>query len=213
MKTLKSPVAILSLFILLVGFGVGIFLVTQRLTKKEPVTPAVPQAAVPACIVEFDISVTNTPTHTPTQTPTGTITITHTPTKTPTGTPHETPTSTPTITPSMTATPTVTNTPTPTQPSYSYSQGAYETGFTPTPTQVVYAACNYACTVNSDCGSGLVCLDSVCRNPSCSEEADCACNEIAVVPTPQVPVAGGPGLIGTATILGGFLILLVGLFL
>jgi hypothetical protein len=128
----------------------------------------------------------NTPTQTPTVTPTGTITVTLTPTVTPTGT--ITITQTPTVTP--TGTPSVT--------------------LTPTPTQIVYAACNYACTVNADCGGGLVCLDKVCRNASCVDSASCSCGGAA--PTPKIPVAGtGPSVLGATAIVGGFFMLLLGL--
>jgi hypothetical protein len=127
----------------------------------------------------------NTPTQTPTVTPTGTITITQTPTVTPTGT--VTITQTPTVTP--TGTPSVT--------------------LTPTPTQIVYAACNYACTVNADCGGGLVCLDKVCRNASCVDSASCSCG---AAPTPKIPIAGtGPSVLGATAIVGGFFMLLLGL--
>ncbi len=160
---------------------------------------------------------TRTPTHTPTNTPTNTPTGTpgNTPTNTPTGTPGDTPTNTPTGTPGNTPTntptgtpgDTPTNTPTPTKP-----EGATDTPtHTATPTQIVYAACNQTCTVNADCGSGLVCLDSVCRNPSCSESATCQC-AVAAAPTPRIPVAGtGPTVLGASIIMGGMLLLLLGL--
>jgi hypothetical protein len=78
----------------------------------------------------------------------------------------------------------------------------------------VYAGCNSACTVNTDCASGLVCIDSACRNPSCTEKTSCQCDEIAVAPTPQTPVAGtGPSVLGAAVIAGGFFLLLFGLAL
>lgn len=117
---------------------------------------------------------------------------------TPTGTPTSTPTSTPTGTPGNTSTPIPTNTP------------GSTSSPTPTTPQIVYAACNQACTVNLDCGNGLVCLDNVCRNATCSESATCSC----AAPTPKVPVAGtGPSVLGASIIAGGFLILLLGLAL
>jgi hypothetical protein len=148
----------------------------------------------------------NTPTPTRTPTPTSVVTNTPTPTSVITNTP----------------TPTSVYTPTPTQPgyaysqatyqSYSYSQGTYTTGNTPTPTPPSYAYCNQACTVNTDCGSGLVCLEGVCRNPSCSDSASCSCGT-TVAPTPKVPVAGAPSVIGMTTIVGAVFLLLLGLVL
>jgi hypothetical protein len=129
--------------------------------------------------------VTNTPTHTPT--PTLTITLTPTPSSTPSGT----------VTPTVTLTATPTGTPGNTS--------------TPTPTKIVYAACNGACTVNLDCGTGLVCLDNVCRNPSCVGSANCQC-DIVTSPTPKIPVAGtGPSVLGASVVAGGFFLLLLGL--
>ena len=198
---MKSTVKIIIFLLLFAAAGVGIFFVTQRLTKKEPVTPATPKAVEPVCRLQFTIVLDETPTPTVTLTGTPSITITSTPTRTPT------PTATPTVT--ITGTPSITLTPTPTVPGYSYSQSSYQ-GYTPTPTPASYAACNYACTVNTDCGTGLVCLDSVCRNPSCPESATCVCSEIAVVPTPQVPVAGAPSLLGVGVTVAGFFLLLLG---
>ena len=138
-----------------------------------------------------------------TPTPTGTLTPTPTPTSTPTATP--TPTNTPTSTPTPTA--------------------------TPTPSQQV-SGCDETCTTNSDCGSGLVCIDSSCRNASCTEKTNCQCQityadptptppqevvpgeETAMQPTPKVPVSGtGPSILGASIIAGGLLILLLGLAL
>jgi hypothetical protein len=97
--------------------------------------------------------------------------------------------------PGATSTPTPTNTP------------------TPTPTPIVYVGCNSGCTVNTDCMTGLVCMDSLCRNPSCTEKASCQC-AIAAAPTPKTPVAGtGPSILGASVIAGGFLLVLLGLAL
>lgn len=133
---------------------------------------------------------TNTPTRTPTATATPTVTPTVTPTTiyTPTHTPTGTPGNTSTATPTITATPTA----------------------TPTP----QVGCNSACTVNTDCSSGLVCIDSACRNPSCTEKTSCQCDEVFIPPTPQTPVAGsGPSVMGAMVVAGGFFLLLFGLAL
>jgi len=84
-----------------------------------------------------------------------------TPTNTPTGTLTPTPTATPTNTPTPTPTPTV----------------------TPTPTRII-VGCNYTCTVNEDCSSGLVCINSACRNASCSDQTNCSCPQATPTPTP-----------------------------
>lgn len=183
MNFLKKHWSVLILGFITVGLGVVVFLTTQKLKQTAPIAPPPPQAAVPACTLTFSIG--STPTPTKTGTPTPTLPPDVTPTKTPTPTLTNTPTATP---------PDVTNTPTPTSP----------------PTTPV-VTCNETCTVNTDCGSGLVCLDSVCRNPSCSEEADCLCEEIAIVPTPKIPVSGAPSVMGVTTIAGGLLLLLLGL--
>ncbi len=174
----------------------------QRSTNNTP-TPTRPSRNDDTPTSTPRNTATHTPTHTPTNTPTGTPG--NTPTNTPTGTPGNTPTNTPTGTPGDTPTNTHTGTPgdtatnTPTQTA------------TVTPTQIVYATCNQACTVNADCGNGLVCLDSVCRNPSCSESASCQC-QVAASPTPRIPVAGtGPTVLGASVIMGGMLLLLLGL--
>lgn len=115
---------------------------------------------------------------------------TNTPTHTPTNTPIDTPTSTPTGTPGNTA--------------------------TPSPTTAPLASCNNTCVINTDCTSGLVCMDGACRNPSCTEQTDCTCTvvEETAAPTPEVPVAGtGPTVLGISVIGGGILLLLLGLAL
>jgi cell division septation protein DedD len=190
-------------------------------------------------------SSTNTPTATRTPTHTPTSTLTHTPTQTPTGTISVTPTHTPTS--SLTATPTHTPTATPTvavgcnevctintdctngmvcadsrcrNPQCTEQSSCQCVSNTPThtptatPTPVAYVGCNSACSVNTDCSSGLVCVDSACRNPSCTEKTSCQCDEIVLAPTPQTPVAGsGPSVMGAAVIAGGFFLLLFGLAL
>jgi hypothetical protein len=141
-----------------------------------------------SCREHEEPAVSPTPTRTPTATPTGTATPTATVTVTPSVTITSTPTGTVSVTPS--GTPSVT--------------------LTPTPTQIVYAACNGSCTVNADCGGSLVCLDRVCRNPSCVESSSCSCG--SAVPTPKIPVAGtGPSVLGATAIAGGFFLLLLGL--
>ncbi len=177
-----------------VGLGVVVYLTSQQLATTKQVAPTVPQAqpeaAAPACALAFTIGATTgtpTPTPTPTSTPTNTPTPTATPTPGPTGTP----------------------TPTPTGQQIVYVNP------TPTPIQVVQTTvigCNSACTVNADCPGGLVCIDSACRNASCTTETSCSCS-VTPQPTPKTPVSGGPTVLGASIIGIGTLILILGLAL
>jgi hypothetical protein len=146
----------------------------------------------------------NTPTHT--STPTGTVTIT----------PTDTDTSTPTGTD--------TNTPTPTN----------------TPTTPIPGACDASCGSDSECESGLNCLTVTgvkrCRRAACSDHLDCSCPSTATPtvyatttssyaslistatptaqPTPKIPVSGiGPGVVGTLSVTGSIILLILGLAL
>lgn len=125
-------------------------------------------------------------------------------------------TSTPTPTASPTATPVITATPTPT--------------VTASPTPVITASpnpqCNYACTSNSNCPSGLICYIASgqtagnCRNTQCLSETDCTCAVATITPapkstdTPTLPSAGTgwPTIVGTGfgilVIIGSMLIAL-----
>lgn len=159
-----------------------------------------------ACVV--------TPTDVPraTATPTPTIiavvpTATPTPTASPsaTPTPTRTPTPTPTVGPGTpTPTPAPTATPTPTTIALA----------TPTPTTIaVLLSCNNTCSVSSQCVAGLTCVGGACRNPSCSNQANCTCSVGApaiaqATPTPTIPPSGptAPVVIGAL----GMLILLIG---
>lgn len=59
---------------------------------------------------------------------------------------------------------------------------------TPTPTPV--ASCSKTCVTSSDCSNNLTCSNGMCRNPSCTNDADCVCNQ--GTPTPStLPEAGG----------------------
>lgn len=59
---------------------------------------------------------------------------------------------------------------------------------TPTPTPV--ASCSKTCVTSSDCSNNLTCSNGMCRNPSCTNDADCTCN--VTTPTPStLPQAGG----------------------
>ncbi len=117
-----------------------------------------------------------------------------------------------TNTPTSTLTPTATGTitPTPTTPGNTPTHTPTPTlTLTPTPTPQ-YVACNASCTVNTDCTSGLVCLEGKCRNAMCAEKTTCQCDVVS--PTPKTPVAGtGPSVLGAMTIAGGFLLVLLGL--
>ena len=231
MNILKKYWHLILVLILTIALGIGAFYTSQQLTKTTPVAPNVPQAepqaAVAACTLAFTIS-TPTPTHTPTHTPTGTTTVTNTPTHTPTHTP--TNTATPTATPNpqcnssctinsdcpsglvcsesrcrnvacleqssctcpASPTPTITSSP------------------TPTPSPIAQVLCNSPCTVNTDCSDGLVCVDSACRNATCSEKTTCQCD--IAQPVPQTPIAGtGPTILGASVITIGALLLFLGL--
>lgn len=231
MALIKKYWYLIVLILATVSMGIMVLITSRQLSGRQSVTEGPSQAVVPACTLTFPLVLkpTNTPTGTPVNTPTGTPTDTPTPTltptNTPTNTPTETPTNTPTGTPQATLTPTNTPTETPTNtptntPSVTPTNTPTGTPVstiahtnTPTPTYITYATCNETCTVNADCGSGLVCLDSVCRNPSCSDSTSCVCESVAVVPTPKIPISGAPTIMGTFTILGGFLLLMLGLML
>lgn len=197
MKKNKTVLYVVLTLALTLGLGGAAYMTSLKLRQTKPVTQEKPKASVPACTLSFSIVPdTGTPTQTPTITPTNTPT--NSPTNTPTNTPTMTPTNTPTNSPTNTPTVSPTNTPTNTS--------------TPTATPTPKVGCNSGCTVNTDCMAGLVCLDSVCRNPSCSESSSCQC-EVAV-PLPQTPVAGtGPSILGASVIAGGFLLVLLGLAL
>ena len=59
------------------------------------------------------------------------------------------------------------------------------------PTTPPLAQCTQSCTSNTDCSSGLSCIDSMCLNASCPAETDCICPlpTKAAYPT-AVPTAG-----------------------
>ena len=82
----------------------------------------------------------------------------------------------PTPTPTNTPTPRATATPTPTPTT------------APSPTPII--GCNDSCTSDSQCGSGMVCHQGTCRNPSCTQETDCACPAPTATPMPSLPEAG-----------------------
>ncbi|KKU88770.1 MAG: hypothetical protein UY16_C0002G0042 [Candidatus Gottesmanbacteria bacterium GW2011_GWA2_47_9] len=214
MNFLKKYWYMIFVLLLTVGLGVMVFLTSGKLTTTKPVAPTVPQvtpkAAEPACTLTFTIA---TPTPTPTATPT----------------PTPTPTPNPTCGGSCGS-----NGQCPTDHTCSGDKcvlsACLQSGVTcstdkctriyptptPTPSQV-RASCNNTCSVNTDCASGLVCLDSACRNPSCTEKTNCQCDVAAgttpiptAPPTPKVPVAGiGPSVLGASVIGGGLLLLLL----
>ena len=203
-----------------------VFLTSQQLQKTGPVAPTVPQvtpkAAAPACTLQFSLGSTPTVTPTPTGSPTPT------PSSSPTATPTHTPTATPTPLASCNST-CITN-------SDCVSELTCSGGYcrnpscvdsttcvcavatsTPTPTPIPTIAalvtCNSVCTVNADCLSGLVCASGACRNPSCTDKTNCSC-EVALNPTPQIPISGtGPSILGATAIGSGILLLLLGFLL
>ena len=121
--------------------------------------------------------------------------------------------STATATSTSTATVTATSTSTSTATSTSTSTS------TATATATANPQCNYACTSNSNCPSGLMCYipsgstTGNCRNTQCLTETDCLCAVATKTPTiapssqPSLPVVGTswPTIFGTA--LGVFVII------
>ena len=169
-----------------VGLGVLVYITSQQLSTTSQVAPNVPQAQPKAAAPACELAF-NIAANTGTPTPTPTPTSTPTPTPTPTGTP--------------------TPTPTPNQIVY--------VNPTATPTPARLASCNASCTVNTDCGNGLVCVNGSCRNPACTDQTSCTCQLAAAPqPTPKIPVSGtGPTVLGASVIGTGLLILLLGLAL
>jgi len=194
MNFIKKHWYLLLVSLFTVGLGVVVYLSSQQLSQTSQVAPTVPQAqpqaAAPACDLAFNITGT-TPGETPTETPTPTPEDTVTPTPTPTPTPENT------------------ATPTPTPPG---QEIVYVTP-TPTPVIVIPATCNSGCTVNTDCGGGLVCIDGACRNASCTTNSSCVCTVTTPQPTPETPVSGGATVLGASVIGIGALILILGLAL
>lgn len=80
---------------------------------------------------------------------------------------------TPTVTPTPTSPPNPSATPTPTP----------GVTATPTPSPTPAPSCNSSCNVDNDCTSGLICLNNVCRNPSCGDQSNCACLTPTATPT------------------------------
>jgi len=190
MQYLKKHWYLILVVLFTIGLGVMVYITSQQLATTKNVAPNVaqvqPKAAAAACTLAFAINATGT-----------------TPTNTPTPTPTRAPTNTPTSTP--------TPTPTTTQQIVYVNPTA-----TPTPIQKAPASCNNACTVNTDCASGLVCVDGACRNASCTNDATCSCTVAATAtpgPTPKTPVSGGPTVLGISVVSAGVLILLLGLAL
>lgn len=117
------------------------------------------------------------------------------PTATPTPEPTDTPTPTPTPEPTDTPEPTPTPTPWPTSTPIIYEEVTPTPTRTPTPTPTSYIlnSCNKACLSNTDCPGGLTCVSAfgqkVCRNPLCSDQFSCLCNQgsfanLVLTPTP-----------------------------
>jgi hypothetical protein len=53
------------------------------------------------------------------------------------------------------------------------------------------SVCNASCTSNNDCGSGQICFDNSCRNPSCINNASCVCSQATPSPSPSpLPISG-----------------------
>jgi hypothetical protein len=230
MNYLKKHWYLVVVTLLTIGLAVMVILTSGKLSQTKQVAPTVPQqapqAAVAACTLAFNITIS-------TPTPTGTLTPTPTPTPTPedTSTPTPTPTLTPTPTPQQQVSCNSTCTtnsdcqsglvcisnfcrnPSCTDQTNCQCQVVYNN---PTPTPIVQppATCNSSCTLNTDCTGGLVCIGGACRNPSCTSQTDCVCVVAEAQPTPKIPVSGsGPSILGASIIGSGLLILLLGLAL
>lgn len=88
----------------------------------------------------------------------------------PSPSPSGSPTASPSPTPTGSATPTTSPTPAP--------SGAPNT-------------CGGTCGSNSNCASGLICYNGLCRNPSCTSSTNCVCGTSAPTPTPPtLPKSG-----------------------
>ncbi len=127
-----------------------------------------------------------------------------------------------TATPTATSTTKPTKSPTPTATSTTKPTTTPTSTATATATATANPQCNYACTSNSNCPSGLMCYipsgatSGSCRNTACLSETDCLCPLPETEDTPPAPteIASQPELpeAGTSwpTILGtGFGILII----
>src|SRR3989344_8931078 len=162
MKFIKKYWYMIFVLLFTAGMGVVVLLTSQKLSTTKPVAPTVPQdtprASEPACTLTFAIAAATTPTSTPTPTPNPTCGGSC-------GSNGQCPTdhtcSENKCVLSVCLQSGVTC-------STDKCTRIYPTP-TPTPSQV-RASCNNTCSVNTDCARGLVCLDSACRNPSCTEK-------------------------------------------
>ena len=163
-----------------VGLGVVVFLTNQKLAQTESISPTAPEGEAEAAVPKACVLKFTISGEGPTPTPEDT----------------ETPT------------------PTPTPQDISYDDGEEESSeeiayVQPTATPIPPAECDDSCTINSDCESGLVCVEGSCRNPSCTAATNCVCDGTPQ-PTPKTPVSGGPTILGASVIGIGMLILLLG---
>lgn len=224
MNYLKKHWYLVVVTLLTIGLAVMVLVTSGKLSQTTQVAPTVPQeepkATSPQCTLRFTITIptgTPTPTPTTTETPTPTPTPTVTSTPTPTPTPHQevgcnsTCTTNSDCQSGLVCVSNACRNPSCTGQSNCQCEVVYNT---PTPTPPPPVGCSYACTLNSDCTTGLVCVGGVCRNPSCTSQADCVCVVAAAQPTPKIPVSGsGPSILGASIIGSGLLILLLGLAL
>jgi hypothetical protein len=191
---------IITLLAITLGLGVVTFLTSQQLSKVSPVAPNVPQvkpkAASEACTISFSIAQSATPTPTSAVGACNTVCgidsdcqswliCSHGFCRNPScnGKADCTciqPTNTPTVVPSSTPVPTATSTPNPSGTPV------------PTATPVPILGCNYSCTSDSQCQSGLVCSGGYCRNNNCTEQSNCTCVLANTTPTPTILLAMGP---------------------
>lgn len=222
MQYLKKHWYLVVVTLLTIGLAFMVILTSGKLSQTKQVAPTVPQqqpqASAGACALAFNITATTgTPTPTPTPSPTPTPTPTPTATPTPTPTPKQYSSCNNTCTTDadcqsglICASNSCRN-PSCTGQSTCQCQVVYNS---PTPTPPPPVSCNNACTLNTDCSAGLVCVGGACRNPSCTSQTNCACIVTTVQPTPKIPVSGtGPSILGASIIGGGLLILLLGLAL
>ncbi|MBI5614305.1 PKD domain-containing protein [Candidatus Gottesmanbacteria bacterium] len=82
-------------------------------------------------------------------------------------------------------------------------------GTGPTPTPAPY--CGTTCSTSTDCTSGMLCSNGVCRNPSCPTSTNCLCVTPTEAPVPKIPVSGTGAVLGASVVGSGLLLLLIGL--
>ena len=237
MSFLKKYWYLMLVTIITVGIGIVAYLTSTKLEQQQPVAPTVPQVTPKAtdidCKIVFTLGVDSTPTPTPTGGPS--------PTPTPTGGPSPTPTPTTsanntkpectdlTVEPATGTVPyTVTLTCTGkdtdgditaaefTMPDGSKKLVEQNVGspgsLTTTYTVTTSGAYSFSCQVRDNNNAWI--SSDACRistGPTAPPGSTATPAPLAVNPTPRVPVAGVPSVLGASVIAGGILLLLLGL--